>query len=101
MMSLGTSVELRSCVQCLEQEVGSGFRRAVRVQRDGGERSRFRRVHDNGLAAGRAATVSEPDRVHFFNDSTIASAVPDRLLHHGETVVIEGASYRMKDKDNS
>ena len=37
----------------------------------------------------------------FNNDSTIASAVLDRLLHHGETVVIEGASYRMKDKDNS
>lgn len=37
----------------------------------------------------------------FNNDSTIASAVLDRLLHHGETSVIEGASYRMKDKDNS
>ena len=64
MRSPGTSVELRSCVQRLEQEVGGGFRRAVRVQRDGGERSRLHRVNDNGLAAGRAATVSEPDRVH-------------------------------------
>jgi hypothetical protein len=27
----------------------------------------------------------------FNNDSTIASAVLDRLLHHAETVVIEGA----------
>jgi DNA replication protein DnaC len=34
----------------------------------------------------------------FNNDSTIASAVLDRLLHHAETVVIEGASYRMKDQ---
>jgi DNA replication protein DnaC len=34
----------------------------------------------------------------FNNDSTIASAVLDRLLHHAETVVLEGASYRMKDK---
>jgi DNA replication protein DnaC len=33
----------------------------------------------------------------FNNDSTIASAVLDRLLHHAETVVLEGASYRMKD----
>jgi len=34
----------------------------------------------------------------FSNDSTIASAVLDRLLHHAETVVIEGSSYRMKDQ---
>ena len=34
----------------------------------------------------------------FANDTTIASAVLDRLLHHAETVVIEGRSYRMKDK---
>jgi DNA replication protein DnaC len=34
----------------------------------------------------------------FNNDSTIASAVLDRLLHHADTVVIEGASYRMKDQ---
>ena len=33
----------------------------------------------------------------FNNDSTIASAVLDRLLHHAETVIIEGTSYRMKD----
>jgi len=34
----------------------------------------------------------------FANDSTIASAVLDRLLHHAETVLIQGRSYRMKDK---
>jgi len=34
----------------------------------------------------------------FNNDSTITSAVLDRLLHHAETVVIEASSYRMKDK---
>ena len=37
----------------------------------------------------------------FNNDSTIASAVPDRLLHHAETVIIEGTSYRMKDQIES
>jgi DNA replication protein DnaC len=36
----------------------------------------------------------------FNNDSTIASAVLDRLLHHAETVVIEATSYRMKDQPN-
>jgi DNA replication protein DnaC len=36
----------------------------------------------------------------FNNDSTIASAVLDRLLHHAETVVIEAVSYRMKDQTN-
>jgi DNA replication protein DnaC len=34
----------------------------------------------------------------FNNDSTIASAVLDRLLHHAHTVVIEGQSFRMKDR---
>ncbi|MEA3347167.1 MAG: IS21-like element helper ATPase IstB [Candidatus Auribacterota bacterium] len=34
----------------------------------------------------------------FNNDSTITSAVLDRLLHHSHVVVIEGKSYRMKDK---
>jgi len=34
----------------------------------------------------------------FNNDSTLASAILDRLLHHAETLVIEGKSYRMKDR---
>ena len=33
----------------------------------------------------------------FNNDSTLTSALLDRLLHHTETVVIEGKSYRMKE----
>jgi DNA replication protein DnaC len=37
----------------------------------------------------------------FNGDSTITSAVLDRLLHHGETVVIEGSSFRMKDRVES
>jgi DNA replication protein DnaC len=37
----------------------------------------------------------------FNNDSTIASAVLDRLLHHAETVIIEGSSLRMKDQIES
>ena len=34
----------------------------------------------------------------FNNDSTLTSAILDRLLHHAETVVVAGKSYRMKDK---
>ncbi len=34
----------------------------------------------------------------FNNDSVITSALLDRLLHHAETVLIEGKSYRMKDQ---
>lgn len=34
----------------------------------------------------------------FNNDATLASAVLDRLLHHAETVIIEGRSFRMKDQ---
>jgi DNA replication protein DnaC len=33
----------------------------------------------------------------FNNDSTLTSALLDRLLHHTETVVIQGKSYRMKE----
>jgi DNA replication protein DnaC len=32
------------------------------------------------------------------HDSTLTSAILDRLLHHAQTVVIEGKSFRMKDK---
>jgi DNA replication protein DnaC len=37
----------------------------------------------------------------FNNDSTLTSAILDRVLHHAETVVIEGKSYRMKDRIES
>jgi DNA replication protein DnaC len=37
----------------------------------------------------------------FNGDSTITSAVLDRLLHHAETVLIEGSSFRMKDRIES
>ncbi len=33
----------------------------------------------------------------FNNDSTLTSALLDRLLHHTEAVVVEGKSYRMKN----
>lgn len=33
-------------------------------------------------------------------DNTLATAMIDRLMHHGEAIVIRGDSYRMKDKDN-
>jgi len=34
----------------------------------------------------------------FNNDATLSSAILDRLVHHCETITIEGKSYRMKDK---
>jgi DNA replication protein DnaC len=34
----------------------------------------------------------------FNNDSTLTSAILDRLLHHAETVLVEGKSFRMKDQ---
>jgi DNA replication protein DnaC len=37
----------------------------------------------------------------FNGDATITSAVLDRLLHHGHTVVIEGKSFRMKDRSEN
>jgi len=34
----------------------------------------------------------------FNNDATLTTAILDRLVHHCETITIEGKSYRMKDK---
>jgi DNA replication protein DnaC len=34
----------------------------------------------------------------FNNDSILTSAILDRLLHHAETILVEGKSYRMKDQ---
>jgi len=34
----------------------------------------------------------------FNNDAVLTSAVLDRVLHHAETLLIEGPSYRMKEK---
>jgi len=33
-------------------------------------------------------------------DNTLATALIDRLMHHGEAIVIQGPSYRMRDKDS-
>jgi len=52
----------------------------------------------------RGATVVTTNRVYkqwptiFNNDSVLTSALLDRLLHHAETVRIEGRSYRTKDQ---
>lgn len=35
------------------------------------------------------------------NDATLTSALPDRLLHHAETILIEGSSYRMKERTDN
>lgn len=37
----------------------------------------------------------------FNNDSTLTSAILDRLLHHADVVLIEGKSYRMKNRIES
>ena len=52
----------------------------------------------------RASTVITTNRVFkkwpaiFNNDSVQTAAVLDRLLHHAETVTIQGKSFRMKDQ---
>jgi DNA replication protein DnaC len=51
-----------------------------------------------------ASTVITTNRAYkhwaktFANDATITSAVLDRVTHHCETIVVEGKSYRMKDR---
>ena len=52
----------------------------------------------------RGATIITSNRAYkhwpgiFNNDSTLTSALLNRLLHHAETAIIEGKSHRMKDQ---
>jgi len=52
----------------------------------------------------RAPIVTTTNRAYkhwaqiFNNDSTLTSAILDRVMHHVDTVVIEGKSFRMKDE---
>ena len=52
----------------------------------------------------RGATLVTTNRIYkhwasiFNNDAVLTSALLDRLLHHAETVLIEGKSYRSKDQ---
>ncbi len=52
----------------------------------------------------RGSTLITTNRVYkqwpsiFNNDAVLTSALLDRLLHHAQTVVIEGKSYRSKDQ---
>ena len=52
----------------------------------------------------RGSTLITSNRIYkhwpeiFNNDSVLTAALLDRLLHHAETIRIEGKSYRMKDQ---
>ena len=54
----------------------------------------------------KASTILTTNRAYkhwqeiFNNDATLTAALLDRLLHHVETIVIEGRSYRTKDQIN-
>lgn len=55
----------------------------------------------------RGSTIVTSNRVYkawpeiFNNDGTLTSALLDRLLHHSETVIIEGRSFRAKDNEKA
>ena len=52
------------------------------------------------------STVITTNRIYkqwnktFANDNAMTAAVLDRVVHHCETVIIEGQSYRLKDRAN-
>ncbi len=61
------------------------------------------------VLAGRyekASTVITTNRIYkewnktFANDNAMTAAVLDRVVHHCETVIIEGQSYRLKNRTN-
>ena len=58
------------------------------------------RRNASGVGARRATNRAFRDWGKIFDvDNTLATAMIDRLMHHGEALVIRGDSYRMKDKD--
>ena len=57
---------------------------------------RYREVLDE--AAHKGSSMLEVLATLFDVDNTLATALIDRLMHHGEALVIKGDSYRMKDK---
>ena len=61
------------------------------------------------VLAGRyekASTIITTNRIYkewnktFANDNAMTAAVLDRVVHHCETIIIEGQSYRLKDRTN-
>lgn len=52
----------------------------------------------------RASTIITTNRIYkdwnktFANDNAMTAAVLDRVVHHCETIIIEGQSYRLKDR---
>lgn len=59
----------------------------------------LRRNHaDIDLNGHPAAARQVAGKLIFNNDAGIAAAILDRFLHRAETVVLEGKSYRMKDR---
>lgn len=54
--------------------------------------------YENGAILITSNRVYKDWPVIFNNDATLTSAMLDRLLHHADTVVIEGKSYRMKEQ---
>jgi IstB-like ATP binding protein len=41
-------------------------------------------------------TAASPTGGEIFDDTTVAAAILDRLLHHGTVLTINGPSYRMR-----
>jgi len=64
----------------------------VAVRRQRALERRLRRAH-----LPKRKTLGEWGAI-FDVDNTLATAMIDRLMHHGEAIVIRGDSYRMKDK---
>ena len=61
------------------------------------------------VLAGRyekASTIITTNRIYkewnktFANDNAMTAAVLDRVVHHCETIIIEGQSYRLRDRVN-
>ena len=58
----------------------------------------YKVAHNRGKMPAKHALASGRRRGNLARHSSITSAVLDRLLHHAETVLLKGSTYRMKDR---
>ena len=54
------------------------------------------RSRTTGYSSSVSSRAAQWDAV--FGDEVLAAAILDRLLHHSHTIVVQGDSYRLKQK---
>ena len=63
---------------------------------DWGKAGRCAEGNDEARSILVTSNSSVADRVGVFSDAVVATAIPDRLLHHSYVITIRGDCYRLR-----